>query len=204
MAKLPQTGIVIPIHRSAEAQLADEAAVVGRAQRGDRAAQTELFRRHAGRITAMLVRLLGSHADAEDAAQEAFVQAFRDLPQLRDPAALGQWLTQLAVRRAHQRFRRRRVLSALGIDSPPRDGALDRIADPRASADVRAELALLDHALAGLGAGQRLAWMLRHVEGYELSQVGRLCGCSLATVKRRIAAANARVAEHVAIEGVDD
>ena len=180
-----------------------DALLVQRARAGETAASAELFRRHASRITALLVRLLGSHADAEDAAQETFVLGLRDLHQLRDPRALSQWLTQLAVSQAHRRFRRRRLLAALGFEPSPRDGTLDQIADPKASADVRAELALLDRALGELRATERMAWMLRYVEGYQLAEVARLCGCSLATAKRRLSAAGKRVARHIAIE-VDD
>ncbi|HEY2744605.1 MAG TPA: RNA polymerase sigma factor [Polyangia bacterium] len=190
-------------HRGAVGGPDSDAILVQRARAGDATASAELFRRHASRITALLVRLLGSHADAEDAAQETFVHALRDLHQLRDPRALSQWLTQLAVSQAHRRFRRRRLLAALGFEASPRDGTLDQIADPKASADVRAELALLDQALGELRASQRMAWMLRYVEGYRLAEVARLCGCSLATTKRRLSAASARVAQHIAIE-VDD
>jgi RNA polymerase sigma-70 factor (ECF subfamily) len=62
---------------------------------------------------------------------------------------------------------------------------------------MRAELALLDRMLARLPTKERMAWMLRYVEGCELPEVARMCGCSLATAKRRIAAAHERVAAHV-------
>lgn len=204
MSSPPRKGAVIPIRRRPNSASVDDAQLVERACVGDSAARAELFRRHANRITSLLLRLLGSHADAEDAAQETFIHALRDLHQLRDANVLGQWLTQLAVRQAHRRFRRRRLLSALGFAPAPHDGSLDRVADPKASAEILAELALLDQALLELSTNQRLAWMLRHVEGYELSEVARLCRCSLATTKRRIAAAAAHVAAHVAVEDDDE
>jgi RNA polymerase sigma-70 factor (ECF subfamily) len=70
--------------------------------------------------------------------------------------------------------------------------------------DIRAELALLDLALAPLADVDRAAWMLRYVEGYGLEDVARLCRCSLATAKRRIARAQQLVRAHVEIAEVDD
>ena len=64
-------------------------------------------------------------------------------------------------------------------------------------AEVRTELALLDEVLARLAVPVRIAWMLRHVEGWPLDDVAAHCACSLATAKRRIAAAQSEIARHV-------
>lgn len=175
----------------------EEAELVMRAGRGVEAAQGALFRRHAPRLLPLLQRLLASQSDAEDALQDTFLQAFQDLPRLRDPGAFGPWLRQVAVHQAHRRFRRRRLLALIGLDGPPPDATLARLADRGASAEARAELGRIDAALARLPAPERSAWVLRHVEGYELEEVARLCRCSLATAKRRIAAAQARVAREL-------
>jgi RNA polymerase sigma-70 factor (ECF subfamily) len=174
----------------------DEGELVERARSGVTAAQAELFRRHAPRLLPLLSRLLAVTADAEDALQETFVTAFRDLAQLRDAQAFGGWLRGIAVHHAHRLFRRRRFWSVLGIDRSHADARLADLADPAAGPEVRAELAQLDRVLARLPARERLAWMLRYVEGCELAEVAASCGCSLATAKRRIAAAQARVARH--------
>jgi RNA polymerase sigma-70 factor (ECF subfamily) len=196
-------GKIVPIRTTEPTAPAGDDELVRRACAKDAGAQAELFRRHAPRITGLMVRLLGSHADAEDAVQETFVIALAELGRLREASSVGPWLTQLAVHQAHRRFRRRRLLRALGLDRAPSDAALDLIADPAAPPDVLAELALLDEVLAELPAGERIAWMLRHVEGYELREVARLVGSSLATAKRRIAAAHARITRRVAVEAYD-
>jgi RNA polymerase sigma-70 factor, ECF subfamily len=167
-------------------------------------AKSELFKRHAPGITAMLTRLLGSTADAEDASQDAFVIAFRDLPQLRERRAFGGWLRQIAVHQAHRKFRRRKLFAVLGLQRNDPDASLAQLADLGAAPDVLVELGKLDRVLQGLPAAERMAWMLRHVEGYELSEVADACGCSLATAKRRISAAHARVARHVELEAHSD
>src|SRR5258707_9437763 len=89
---------------------ADLPVLVARAQRRDSAAEAELFARYGHTLAGLLERLLGSVADAEDALQDTFVVALSQLGQLRDPAAVGAWLTRIAVHQAHRRFRRRRLL----------------------------------------------------------------------------------------------
>ena len=78
------------------------------------------------------------------------------------------------------------------------EATLEALADPGISTDQRAELALIDRLLRGMKPALRLAWMLRRVDGLELGEVASLCDCSLATVKRRIAEADAIVDRHVA------
>jgi RNA polymerase sigma-70 factor, ECF subfamily len=107
---------------------------------------------------------------------------------------------RVTVRHAHRRFRRRRLLQRLGFDSEVDDAALAQLAAPGLASEAVAELAKLDQVLAGLPAEQRIAWLLQRVEGLELAEVAAACGVSIATVKRRIASAQARVDRHFGIE----
>jgi RNA polymerase sigma-70 factor (ECF subfamily) len=177
----------------AEAMHDDLAALVARAQGRDPRAEAELFQRFAPSLAALLERLLDSFADAEDALQDTFVIALSQLPRLRDPRAVGAWLTQIAVHQAQRRFRRRRLLRLLGLDGGARDAGLAELAAPATAPDVRETLRRLDERLAELSPSLRVAWMLRHVEGLSLPEVARACRCSLATAKRRIAAADRRL-----------
>jgi RNA polymerase sigma-70 factor (ECF subfamily) len=177
----------------------DDGMLVERALGGADWAKHELFQRHAPRVLGFLTRLLGSTADAEDASQDAFVEAFRDLPKLREARDFGRWVIRIAVHQAHRRFRRRRLLSFVGLDTPDLDATLDALADERASAEHRAELALLQKVLSRMPAEERTAWVLRHVEGYELTEVADALSVSLATAKRRLTAADNRIA---AVTGV--
>jgi RNA polymerase sigma-70 factor (ECF subfamily) len=196
--------LVRPSERPEDSPQADDSAVVARARDGETSARAELFRSYAPRLLPMLVHLLSSKSDAEDALQDSFVAAFRDLGHLKDESAFGGWLRQVAVHQAHRRFRRRRLLGALGLDRHADDATLDQLADTDANPDVRAELSLIDRLLRKMPTNDRVAWMLRYVEGYELSEVATACGCSLATAKRRIAAAHSRIAKHVDVAEVDD
>jgi RNA polymerase sigma-70 factor, ECF subfamily len=163
---------------------------------GRRGADAALYQRHAKAVLAVATRLLGRTADAEDVVQDTFLTAFECIRQLRDPALFRPWLTRITVRHVHRRFRRRRLLHALGLDRGEDDAALARLALAPFDTETRAELARLDTALHALAPRQRVAFMLRHVEGYDLTEVADACGASLATIKRWLQRADEVVRAH--------
>ena len=89
-----------------------------------------------------------------------------------------------------------KLLARLGLHPSLDHLQLESLAVEDADAETRAELAELGGALAQLPTDQRLAWMLRYVEGEQLREIARLCACSLATVKRRIVAASNHLRQH--------
>jgi RNA polymerase sigma-70 factor (ECF subfamily) len=188
--------VVVPIRQDSVA----DAELVARVRGGDRWAEETLFRRHFGAVGATVERLLGSAHEAEDVVQDTFASAIAELGSLREPGAFRAWLVQIAVRKVHRRFRRRRVLRALGLDGGEPEGGLAELAGAEASPEQRAELALLDRVLQRIGSADRIAWTLRYVEGMQLHDVATGCGCSLATAKRRIAAADRVIRAHVGID----
>jgi RNA polymerase sigma-70 factor (ECF subfamily) len=165
--------------------------------RGERAAEERLYRRHAPAVAAVAVRLLGQSAEAEDVVQDSFVTALRCLSQLREPARFRAWLLRIAVHQVHRRFRRRKLLRWLGLGRGADESILAQLAAPSLSAEARVELVRLDAALGSLAPASRIAWILRHVEGYELTEVAGACGVSLATIKRRLHAAETLVRDRV-------
>jgi RNA polymerase sigma-70 factor (ECF subfamily) len=181
---------IAPSSESSDAEL------VAQALTGRRAAEAILYRRHARAIAAVSTRLLGRTADAEDVVQDTFLTAFERLAQLRDRAQFRGWLVRIAIRHVHRRFRRRRLLRVLGLDRGHDDAALAKLALSPLDAETRSELSRLDAALAVLPAAHRIAFMLRHVEGYELQEVATACATSLATVKRWLARADEVVHAH--------
>jgi RNA polymerase sigma-70 factor, ECF subfamily len=168
-----------------------------RISRGDLWAEEAFYRRHVAGVSVVVRRLLGNSLDAEDVVQDAFVTAFEIWGQLRDPEQAGRWLLTIAIRKVHRRFRKRRLLRLLGLDHTTDDATLETLGKPDATGEARAELALLDRSLARASAAERVAWMLRYVEGMGLDEIAELCDCSRATTKRRIAAANERVRVHL-------
>jgi RNA polymerase sigma-70 factor (ECF subfamily) len=181
-----------------------DAALVARILAGDRHAEERLYLRHVGYVTNLCLRLLGRRDEAEDAAQDTFLDVLEQLPRLRDPARLKHWITRIAVHKAHRRFRRRKLLRALGLyGAEVTDETLLPPSAERSTQEQAMELEKLSAVLAGLPDVQRAAWVLRYVDGHKLEQVALLCGCSLATAKRRIAAADEIVRQHVQLEVAD-
>jgi RNA polymerase sigma-70 factor, ECF subfamily len=172
-----------------------DAELVERARAGDRWAVEALYRRYVRLVAGVARRLLRDASDTEDVVQETFLHAFDKLAQLEEPAAVRGWLARIAVSRAHRRFRWRRVTQIFG-----RREQAETLADqahPGATPEQRMELEWLDRALSDLPLKLRTPWLLRHIEGHSMEETAVACGCSLATVKRRIAAAEERVQRHI-------
>jgi len=144
----------------------------------------DIYRRYGRYVGAVLLRLGGRPAEVEDLVQEVFVEVARGIRQLRDVAAVKGWLATIAVRVARRRLRARRWRHLLGLDAPVDYSSLvDAAASPVDRLLVRAVYVVLDE----LAVADRLAFTLHVIEGETLEAVAALCGCSLATAKRRIA-----------------
>ena len=183
-AVLPELRLV-SLH--GKAALLAEHELVERARNGDRSASEQLVVRHVSAVLRRATLLMGNVADAEDVAQDAFYEALRDLKQLKDPRYFGPWVGQIAVHQMHRRFRRRRLHRALGLEQGEEEGRLADLAAPDTDPSVHAQLKEVDNLLKRAATSDRLAWMLRNVEGLPLAEVAELVQCSLATVKRRVA-----------------
>ncbi len=164
----------------------DDATLVEQARRGDERAFGALYRRHARYCAGVVYRLTGNDAEVDDVLQEAFTDAALALDSLREPAGFRGWLVRIVVNRVHKRLNKRRRFRFLGR-------ALELV-HPRASNphDQR-QVEELYEALEQIPPDLRVPWVLHHVEGETLPEVAKLCDVSLATVKRRIADAEARV-----------
>lgn len=153
-----------------------------------------LFLEYAPYVAKIGLRMLGRRNELDDFVQDVFLEAHRCLGQLRDPGVAKGWLAGIAVNVARRRLRRRRLAARFFLDRPPE--YLD-VASPAASPEERLLMARVCAALDRLPVEQRLAWSLRHLSGERLDEVAVLCGCSLATAKRHIAAAHETLREAV-------
>lgn len=201
MASRIEKSVAIPLRRAAPEPVrivepkASDAELVGRALGGDRWAEEALYRRHVRRVTDVCTRVLGRTHEADDVVQETFLTALRKLETLREADCFPQWILRIAMNEARMKLRKRRLLRALGLDRGLDDATLESLASREAPSDVIAELGAIDRALAGASADERMAFVLRTVEGLTLPEVADALGCSLATAKRRLASARARLAE---------
>ena len=152
----------------------------------------QAFRLFAPQIASTALRILGRPDEADDLVQDVFLAARRSVERIRHPGAIRAWLMTATIRLARHRLRVRRLRGFFHLDE---EADYRQLADGGASPFHRALLASIYQVLDKLPVEQRIAWILRHVEGEELEQVALMCGCSLATVKRRIASAHARIEE---------
>lgn len=182
----------------------DDAALVIRARSGDSWAEEALVQRHIAELSRVIGRLIQTRQEAEDIVQDSLVKALETLPSLRDPGSFRSWLLRIGVNQARQVIRRRRFGRLLGVNPGPTELSFDQLAVSTSGPEIQAELGLVDEVLRGLPTNERIAWMLRFVEGFSLKEVAEACGCSLATVKRRVAAAHQKISAHVDIEEPDD
>jgi len=154
----------------------------------------EFFRRYAPYVAKIGHRLLGRDDEVDDLIQDVFLAAHRGVRSLRETEAIKGWLATVAVRQCRRRLRARRLRTFLHLDSTD---DYNQVADESASPEHRAMLASVYKILDALPVSQRLAWTLRYVEGERLERVAELCSCSLATVKRRIKAAQDAIQREV-------
>jgi RNA polymerase sigma-70 factor (ECF subfamily) len=159
---------------------------------GDRNAAEVLFRRHHALVAGLAFRLLAGDADVDDVAQDAFVEALRSLSRLDNPQAFASWMGSIVVRIVGKRLRRRRLLERLGLRR--REAMdVDAFVSPSCPEGVASELRAVYHVLAQLKTETRLALVLRRVEGFTVEETAERMQLSTATVKRRLAEAEARL-----------
>jgi RNA polymerase sigma-70 factor (ECF subfamily) len=163
--------------------------LVHRLRGGDPRAAALLFRNHCVMVRGLVVRALGPGAEVEDLVQDVFAVLFRKVASLKDPAALRPFLFGITIREIRGELRRRRVRKWLEFTKT------GEIGDHLAYGDDHARHAFsrLYRVLGSLDARGHLAFVLRHVEGYELTEVADALSCSLATVKRVLSAVENRV-----------
>ena len=170
---------------------------IQRAQQGDLSAFNELVVEYQSLVCNLCLRMLGQQQAAEDAAQEAFINAWRSIGSFRGDSFRA-WLLRIASNLCRDELRRRgrRPSSSLdmaleaGMPDPPDDDLL-----PEESA-LNSELrSTLEAALAELPEEQRTAIVLCDVEGLDYAEIAAVMKTSLGTVKSRIARARMRMRE---------
>ena len=168
----------------------EEAGLIERSQRGDLDAFNSLVLVYQGRVYNLCLRMLGSPQAAEDVTQDAFIAAFRAVSRFRR-GNFRAWLLRIAANACYDELRRRRSRPQVPLEAPADDErpaaeppAPDEPLEQRAE---RLELArCIQEGLASLPSDQRLAVILRDVQGLAYEEIAEASGVSLGTVKSRI------------------
>jgi RNA polymerase sigma-70 factor, ECF subfamily len=183
-----------------------EASLIERVVEGDHEAFADLLKPYERMIYVSALSILGNEADAEEAAQESILKAFRALPRFRKESKFSTWLVQIVINESKMKLRkdRRRLYDSLDEATQNEDG--DYI--PRDFADWREipsealeneELRqALATALATLPAKYRSVLVLRDVQQLNIRETAELLGISEANVKTRLSRARLQMRDALA------
>lgn len=179
----------------------EERRLVEVAQRGDVASFNELVRLFEGRIYTLCYRMLGDPDSAADAAQDAFLAAFRNLRSFRG-GSFRAWMLRIATNTCYDvlRVRKRRPSVSLDIDADDESASSPlQIADTAESPDdfaQRRELAAaIQDGLTALPDEQRIVLILSDIQGLAYEEIAQITNSNLGTVKSRLSRGRARLRE---------
>lgn len=176
-----------------------ESEAIRLAQAGDAAAFEFLYQLHSRRVYALCLRMVSNPSDAEDLAQEAFLQLFRKIGTFRGESAFSTWLHRLTVNVVLMRLRKK----VLPVDS------LEETMDPEdESSGPRRDVGAPDLRLSGavdrvnlqrsvekLPPGYKTVFVLHDIQGYEHNEIANIMDCSVGNSKSQLHKARTRLRE---------
>jgi RNA polymerase sigma-70 factor (ECF subfamily) len=172
---------------------ASDLSLVRRVQRGERGAYDLLVLKYQHKVVKLVMRYLRNPADAEDVAQEAFVKAYRALPQFRGDSAFYTWLYRIAINTAKNALAaRERNPVSYQLDMHGSDDSSDtigRLKDPETPEGLALTEEIRDtvnHAIGELPEDLRTAIVLRELEGMSYEEIAASMDCPVGTVRSRI------------------
>lgn len=171
----------------------DDASLIKRALAGDGVAFTALVERHFGAAYASAYAVLGNSSDAEELAQETFVQAFQKLDRLREPGAFVGWIWRISRDLALKHIRKHGRMKV--VEEVPETGSND---SPLAPLVAGEEQQVLRGALAKLPDEQREALLMKYWQDLDYGEMSRRCGVSEEALYQRVCRGLKRLRELLA------
>lgn len=178
-----------------------DAELVARVQRGDKKAFDLLVIKYQRKIMRLLSRMIRDQSEIEDVAQEAFIKAYRALPQFRGDSAFYTWLYRIAINTARNWLasssRRPSAPNAVENEDGETFNETDNLTDistPESMAASREIAETVNAAIEGLPEELRTAIVLREIEGMSYEDIAQSMGCPIGTVRSRIFRAREAVA----------
>jgi RNA polymerase sigma-70 factor (ECF subfamily) len=164
----------------------DEERVIARAATGDRAAFRQLYERHRNDVARLVYRMIGPRSDLDDVVQEVFFQVFRSLKDFRGQSKLSTWIHRVTVNVVlmHRRSARSRPVFA---DEPPQEAFVEGDTTlPDDEAERRERMRAFGRLLARLADKKRIVFVLHELEGVAPSEIAKIMGCPVLTVRTRL------------------
>jgi RNA polymerase sigma-70 factor (ECF subfamily) len=169
-----------------------DAAIVERAQRGDKAAFSLLVRKYQHKIAGLVSRFVHDRAEVEDVVQEVFIKAYRAIRGFRGESAFYTWLYRIAINTAknylvaHARRPPHTDIEADEVESTELGRPLRDITTPEGSLSTKQMSERISRAIAALPEELRTAIMLRELEGLSYEEIAGAMDCPVGTVRSRI------------------
>lgn len=171
----------------------DQEKIIARARRGDADAFEQLVVAYRDQVFRLALRMCGSEADADEVAQEAFLSAWKALPNFRGESQFSTWLYQLTTHAAIDLMRReKRQLAAADITEV---SAADPAPSPQQQAEQSEQREIVRDAILQLAPEQREVVVLRFMEELSYEEIGAVLKLPSGTVKSRLNRAKAQLKE---------
>lgn len=176
-----------------------EADAIRLAQQGNAEAFEFIYRMHSRRVYALCLRMVGNTAEAEDLAQEAFLQLFRKIQTFRGESAFSTWLHRLSVNVVLMKLRRKSLpeTSLEEMTEPDEESPGPRkdvgSVDPTLVGSI--DRLNLERAVDQLPPGYKQVFVLHDVQGYEHNEIAKMMGCSIGNSKSQLHKARLRLRE---------
>ncbi len=164
----------------------DEELLIARAASGERLAFRVLYERHRNDVARLVFRMLGRRSDLDDVIQEVFVQVYKSLKDFRGQAKFSTWLHRVTVNVVlmHRRAARSRPVFA---DEPPAESAEPgHSAMPDEDAERRERMRAFSRLLDRLADKKRVVFVLHELEGLAPSEIAKIVGAPVLTVRTRL------------------
>jgi len=176
--------------------ISEEAVWIRRAQQSDSHAFEKLYRMHIDKVYGLCLRMTGNVAEAEDCAQEAFIQAWNKLSKFRGESAFATWLHRIAVNAVLGRMRKsKREQDRIQVAS--------EISPAPASIGDNANLRDLSDAVDRLPEGARHAFVLTAIYGYSHEESSNMLGIAVGTSKAQLHRARRLLSQRLIEEGFE-
>lgn len=178
--------------------------LVRRVQLGDKRAFELLVEKYQRRISRLLSRMIRDPSDIEDVAQEAFIKAYRALPNFRGESAFYTWLYRIAINTAKNHFaaQGRRAPTVVANDIEDHESGEDALrlsdtATPDSLYQSKQVGLAVNRAIDQLPADLRTAIVLRELEGLSYDEIAAAMNCPVGTVRSRIFRAREAIAQEL-------
>jgi RNA polymerase sigma-70 factor (ECF subfamily) len=165
-----------------------EAEAIERAKQGDEAAFEALYNLHKRRVYSLCLRMVSNPAQAEDLAQEAFLQLFRKIGTFRGESAFSTWLHRMTVNVVLMNLRRKGLPLVSLEETLETDEETPRkeLGAPDLKLTGSIDRLQLQRAIEKLPPGYKTVFVLHDVEGFEHNEIAEMVGCSIGNSKSQL------------------